>query len=310
MKRCTRCGQEKPLTEFPPVRRGGARLQSWCRACFADANAANYAKDRDRERARRVDRVNARRAEVRALLIGYLREHPCVDCGESDVVVLEFDHLHDKIADVTTFANGGRTWARVLTEIDKCEVRCANCHRRKTAERRSGEVRENTAAIDDTGDRSPGEPLQMLLDSLVDLRTCRVCHTARPMSEFPYRSMKAQTRQWICKPCQRTYAKEWYARNRAGHMSNVARNRSRSRVSVRRAVRRYLADHPCVDCGETDVRVLEFDHVRDKTAEISALVSVGARWALIEAEIAKCEVRCANCHRRKTVKAISGYRAA
>jgi hypothetical protein len=61
----------------------------------------------------------------------------------------------------------------------------------------------------------------------------------------------------------------------------------------------YLQSHPCVDCGETDPLVLDFVHVREI---ISQLVRSQATLEVIKAEIAKCDVRCANCHRRKTAK--------
>jgi hypothetical protein len=65
----------------------------------------------------------------------------------------------------------------------------------------------------------------------------------------------------------------------------------------------YLYQHPCVDCGETDPVVLEFDHVRgEKIRPISHMVSTQAPLATLVQEIGKCEVRCANCHRRKTFK--------
>lgn len=59
----------------------------------------------------------------------------------------------------------------------------------------------------------------------------------------------------------------------------------------------------CVDCGIADPRVLDFDHVRGtKIASISKMVNrVGTAHTLI-AELAKCEVRCANCHRIKTLE--------
>jgi hypothetical protein len=80
-----------------------------------------------------VRHVAERRSEVRKNIVEYLREHPCVDCGETDIVVLEFDHIAEKVANISAYAGGGRSWARVKAEIDKCEVRCANCHRRRTA---------------------------------------------------------------------------------------------------------------------------------------------------------------------------------
>ena len=68
----------------------------------------------------------------------YLAEHACVDCGETDVVVLEFDHLPGtgKRFDIATAVGAStRAWSTVLAEITKCEVVCANCHRRRTARR-------------------------------------------------------------------------------------------------------------------------------------------------------------------------------
>lgn len=67
-------------------------------------------------------------------LVTYLREHPCVDCGETDPVVLEFDHLRDKKFAISKGLQD-RNWQDVLDEIAKCDVVCANCHRRRTAKR-------------------------------------------------------------------------------------------------------------------------------------------------------------------------------
>jgi len=71
----------------------------------------------------------------------------------------------------------------------------------------------------------------------------------------------------------------------------------------------YLADKACVDCGIDDPIVLELDHQRDKEFAIGAMVSRGGSWERIEKEIAKCLVRCANCHRRKTAKDFGWYKA-
>jgi len=54
-----------------------------------------------------------------------------------DPVVLEFDHTADKKAAVAQLVAGGYSWCAILQEIAKCEVRCANCHRRITAKRGS-----------------------------------------------------------------------------------------------------------------------------------------------------------------------------
>lgn len=75
------------------------------------------------------------REQKRAGLAAYLAEHPCVDCGMSDVRVLDFDHRDPttKRLCIAQMLTGGWTWQAILDEIDKCDVRCANCHRVRTA---------------------------------------------------------------------------------------------------------------------------------------------------------------------------------
>lgn len=107
----------------------------------------------------------------------------------------------------------------------------------------------------------------------------------------------------LCKPCRREYGIAYYQKNKsrinAHRLVNMARYRARNRKNIDR----YLSINPCVDCGERDVRVLEFDHVRgQKEYNIADFVRIGTAWKRILLEIAKCEVRCANCHRRKTAE--------
>ncbi len=72
--------------------------------------------------------------EYRIKIVEYLKEHPCIDCGESDPIVLEFDHVRgSKLFSVGQKVASAGSWAKILSEMKKCEVRCCNCHRRKTA---------------------------------------------------------------------------------------------------------------------------------------------------------------------------------
>ena len=69
-------------------------------------------------------------------MYGYLDRSRCVDCGVTDPLVLEYDHVGVKRSAVTTMAWSGYSLASIIREIEHCEVRCCNCHRRRTAERR------------------------------------------------------------------------------------------------------------------------------------------------------------------------------
>ena len=76
------------------------------------------------------------RVRIRSSLLEFLSSKRCVDCGENDPVVLDFDHKDpkDKTRNVARFLSGHYSWESVLKEIEKCEIRCANCHRRKSYE--------------------------------------------------------------------------------------------------------------------------------------------------------------------------------
>ena len=299
-KRCTRCGEVKPVAEFPQNNRSRDKRQSWCRACFSAVNAAYYARNRERELARLTEQGAARRAENRTRIIKYLRQHPCVDCGEADIVVLEFDHHGDKLGDISTYANSGRTWSRIFREIQKCDVRCANCHRRETARRAAGtrkSRRQQTRAA-----------IQLDLVASVITRICRACGSEKPLSSFPFRSAKAVLRHHICLSCQRELARRWYAAS-VNHSVRAQRARgSASRRELATRVFAYLIEHPCVDCGASNPLILDFDHRGEKIANVSTLVRDRESWDKIASEIAKCDVRCANCHRRRSVRNVNGYR--
>ncbi|MEY2474261.1 MAG: hypothetical protein QOK28_3590 [Actinomycetota bacterium] len=133
MKRCARCGEEKLLSEFSWKSKATGRLSSICKYCARAKSGAHYASNKAKYVARAMRRNRLLRSARAYAIVEYLSTHPCVDCGEADPLVLEFDHRRDK-----EFTIGrdwiNRSWADVLAEIEKCEVRCANCHRRRTAQ--------------------------------------------------------------------------------------------------------------------------------------------------------------------------------
>jgi hypothetical protein len=98
---------------------------------------ARSPEKRAAQRVRVNRRSKERRAELKGYVTAYLLEHPCVDCGEPDPIVLEFDHVRgEKLYNVGDIPRQACGMATLLAEIAKCEVRCANCHRRATHARR------------------------------------------------------------------------------------------------------------------------------------------------------------------------------
>ena len=103
------------------------------------------------------------------------------------------------------------------------------------------------------------------------------------------------------------YYKKWYQENKETHKQNANKRRNRIVKENQQKIIEYLQNHPCIDCGETDIIVLQFDHVRGKKRkEIGAMLSFS--WNTIMAEIEKCEVRCANDHIRKTARQQKSYK--
>lgn len=133
-KRCTMCRRNRDLKFFNKnsVRADG--LQSDCRDCSNQKSRAYYYSDVDKHKAAVLANKQRRIKENQERIREYLITHPCVDCGESDLVVLEFDHVKgEKIGGVCAMMQEACSWGKISAEIEKCEVRCANCHRRKTA---------------------------------------------------------------------------------------------------------------------------------------------------------------------------------
>lgn len=130
-KTCTKCGKSKDYIEgFSLRNRSTGRRQSWCKSCATSIRMTYYWKNPAYTR----DRTKKGRAEKVDKYIEFLKRNPCVDCHEDDIRVLDLDHVRGKKIDsVPRMIHRGFSWSRIQEEIEKCEVRCSNCHRRKTA---------------------------------------------------------------------------------------------------------------------------------------------------------------------------------
>ena len=113
----------------------------------------------------------------------------------------------------------------------------------------------------------------------------------------------------MCRPCRAAYRHEHYVVNKAHYLASAAESKRRLRLARTEWLLEYFKAHPCADCGETDPVVLEFHHLRDKAFDVAQALPY-RNWASILAEIEKCVVVCANCHRRRTARRKRTVRAA
>jgi len=95
----------------------------------------------------------------------------------------------------------------------------------------------------------------------------------------------------------RGYWRAWYARNRAA----VGLARRRRKAEVRHFIQAHKAALRCVDCGENHPATLDFHHTNpaEKERSLGDIGKYGWSRTKVLAEIAKCVVLCANCHRKR-----------
>lgn len=134
------------------------------------------------------------------------------------------------------------------------------------------------------------------------MKSCSVCHQSDV--EFGVNKTKQDGLQTICKGCKKSTNAKYFQDTKS-----KARIRKKGyKKQARQWVFDYLKSHSCIDCGESDPIVLEFDHRSNKKMNIATMVATAYSIATIQKEVAKCDVRCANCHRRKTAKDFGWYK--
>lgn len=127
-KICTRCGLEKPLTEFNFKNKSLSKRQAMCKECQRARERELYGtsysyKNRDKYKNNR----KKYREKLRQLILE-AKSCGCIICGEKEPCCLDFHHLRDK--EFVIAAGTEVSISRLLEELDKCVVLCANCHRK------------------------------------------------------------------------------------------------------------------------------------------------------------------------------------
>lgn len=132
MKKCASCNETKSLDDFRNRKASADGRESRCKDCRKSADNATYRSNPQRRESIRVQ-MKERSLQLKKFVRGYLESHPCVDCGQADADLLEFDHVSGtKVAGISSMIAGACKMERLLDEIAKCEVRCLYCHRKRT----------------------------------------------------------------------------------------------------------------------------------------------------------------------------------
>ena len=135
-KICSKCHEEYDISHFSWSIKGIKR-HAKCLKCRSEERIAYYQVHKEEELAYKYERQKDRRDVARAFVEEYKRNHPCMDCGNTDTMVLSFDHVRGKKKmDISQMVNQGYSLEALQAEISKCEVVCSNCHFKREKIRR------------------------------------------------------------------------------------------------------------------------------------------------------------------------------
>jgi len=140
-------------------------------------------------------------------------------------------------------------------------------------------------------------------------KICVICKDKKELDEFNKNKSKKDGYNTLCRICSNARSKRYYTENKEHHRAVITARNKINRTKNRARIFEYFKSHPCVDCGNDNPIVLEFDHKDDvdKVSNISEIVR-DRKWETIMLEINKCDVRCANCHRIRTAKQFNWYK--
>ena len=141
------------------------------------------------------------------------------------------------------------------------------------------------------------------------MRRCVRCTEWKDESEFNIRNQERGYLQSVCITCQQKDSLDRYSDNPDYVKERNKLARQNGKVRARLFVIQYLSQKSCADCGESDISVLTFDHVRGtKKYNIADMIRQGLGNENISREIELCEVVCFNCHMRREQKRRGSWR--
>lgn len=142
------------------------------------------------------------------------------------------------------------------------------------------------------------------------MKKCTKCFFEKSFEDFNFKNKAINIRQSYCNACQKIYSNAHYKSNKTYYKNKARKNGLLYATKARDYIASYLSSNPCVDCSIADIRVLQFDHVRDiKEFDVALAVGGSISFDRLVKEIEKCDVRCANCHQIVTAQRLGSWRS-
>lgn len=132
-KHCPRCKEDLPKSSFTKSASRKDGLQAYCSVCMKKYRREHYNSNKQQY----YDRNNRLSAVRRQSIVDIKNTTPCTDCGviyKDEPWLTEFDHVRgEKKMQISSMVYSGWSQESIEKELDKCELVCLICHRRRTA---------------------------------------------------------------------------------------------------------------------------------------------------------------------------------
>lgn len=132
---CRICKIDKVEEDFHYQTKKKDKRKKYCKECAKDYRKKYYEANREKSIEYSKNTNKSFKIKLQQYIWDYLSENPCIVCGEGDPIVLEFDHrdTSEKYMNVCNMVNTRHSLKKIKSEIEKCDVLCSNCHKRKTS---------------------------------------------------------------------------------------------------------------------------------------------------------------------------------
>lgn len=128
MKVCGHCKEDKEEVEFNFKDKTKGTRNTICKSCMKISRQADYQNKKERY----LERINGNKVKNREWFVEYKKTLECIKCGENHPACIDFHHRDPNEKEGTVSSLAGQTYSieRTKKEIAKCDVLCANCHRK------------------------------------------------------------------------------------------------------------------------------------------------------------------------------------